>query len=260
MCTTGAKVLTPGREFILFKNRDFRRKHFDDRLSLTDTAFGVLGLETHDSLDTSHDRFSGFSIGCNANLACCDSNVKTVDKGDNYDRLVQAVVECARTVDEAIRQVQELVERNVYCWANMLVATADEVAVIEVRDGRIAVERSRQFVTCSNHHICLGVNLDDDDVTETAVRYELAYEAMRKAASLDDVFALTRMHAPGLHYGICRHGTLETVYSYVVHWQDGQITFYVHQGHPCSDAEFVRVPITLGDANSLSVYPSSRAI
>lgn len=68
MCTTGAKVLVPGREFILFKNRDFKRDHFDDRLSLTDTAFGVLGLETHASLDTSHDRFSGFSIGCNPYL------------------------------------------------------------------------------------------------------------------------------------------------------------------------------------------------
>jgi hypothetical protein len=183
-----------------------------------------------------------------------------VDGGENYDRLVQAVVENAETADEAIRQVRGMVEQGVYCWANMLVATADEVAAIEVRDGRIAVERSPRFVARSNHHICFGANTDDDDVTETAVRYELACEGMRKAARLDDVFTLTRMHAPGLDYGICRHGTLETVYSYVVHWRDGQITFYVHQGHPCDGGEFVKVPIAFGVENSLSAYPSARAV
>lgn len=260
MCTTGAKVLIPGREVVLFKNRDFKRNHFEDRLSLTDTAFGVLGLETHDSLDTSHDRFSGFSIGCNRDLICCDSNVKTVENGENYDRLVQAVVENTRTVDEAIQYVGDLVRRNAYCWANMLVATPSEVAAIEVRDGRIGVERASQFVTRSNHHVCLGVNPDDDDVAETAIRYELAHEGLRKVACLEDVFALVRTHAPGLEYGICRHGTLETVYSYVVHWRDGETTFYVYQGHPCQGGEFVKTPIAFGVENSLRMYPSNRAV
>ena len=256
MCTTGAKVLSPGREFVLFKNRDFKRSQFEDRISLTDTAFGVLGLETHDSLDTSHDRFSGFSIGCNRDLICCDSNVKTVENGTNYDRLVEAVVENTRTVDQSIQCVGDLVERNAYHWANMLVATSSEVAAIEVRDGRIRVERAPQFVARSNHHVCLGANADDDDVTETAIRFELATEGLCKVASLDDVFALVRTHAPGLEYGICRHGTLETVYSYVVHWRDGEITFYAYQGHPCEGGEFVKIPIIFGDENSLSIYPS----
>ena len=92
-CTTGAKVLQAGREFVLFKNRDFKRMNFDDRLSLTDQAFGVLGLETWDAGDSGADRYSGFSIGFNAHLACCDSNVQTVDGGESYDKLVQAVVE-----------------------------------------------------------------------------------------------------------------------------------------------------------------------
>jgi hypothetical protein len=260
MCTTGAKVLTPGREFVLFKNRDFKRDHFEDRLSLTDTAFGVLSLETHNSIDTSHDRFSGFSIGCNRDLICCDSNVKTVGNGENYDRLVQAVVENTQTVDEAIQCVRDLVEQNDYSWANMLVATPSEVAAIEVRDGRIAVERAPQFIARSNHHICLGVNPDDDDVAETAIRYELANEGLRKVAGLDDVFALVRTHAPGLEYGICRHGTQETVYSYVVHWRDREITFYACQGHPCEGGEFVKIPITFDIPNSLRMYPSNRAI
>ena len=259
MCTTGAKVLVPGSEFVLFKNRDFKRDHFEDRLYLTETTFGVMGLETHDSLDTSHDRFSGFSIGCNPDLICCDSNVKTVEHGENYDRLVQAVVENAHSFEAAIECVRVLVEQNVYCWANMLVATANEVAAIEVRDGRIGVERDRQQIARSNHHICLGVNADDDDTAETAIRYELASEGIRQATSLQDIFAMTRTHAPGLPYGICRHGTLETVYSYVAHWRDGEITFYVCQGHPCENGEYVELPIQFGNENTLGMYPSNRA-
>src|SRR5438045_2032377 len=104
-CTTGAKVLRPGHEVVLFKNRDFSREHYDDRFSLADTAFGALGLETWDGLDPASDRLSGFSIGFNAHLACCDSNVRTVSGGDNYDKLVQAVVENCTTIDQAIAQV-----------------------------------------------------------------------------------------------------------------------------------------------------------
>lgn len=152
-----------------------------------------------------------------------------------------------------------MVERDVYSWANMLVATPDEVAAIEVRDGRIGVERARQFVTRSNHHSCLGVNPDDDDVSETIIRYQLADAGIRKVACLDDVFALLRTHAPGRDYGICRHGTLETVYSYVVHWREGETAFYAYQGHPCEGGEFVKVPLTFGGENSFSAYPSRYA-
>ncbi len=92
MCTIGAKILEPGREFFLFKNRDFTRLHFDDRLRLSSSVFGALGLETWDGIDPARDRFSGFSIGFNAHLACCDSNVRGLPHSESYDKLVEAVV------------------------------------------------------------------------------------------------------------------------------------------------------------------------
>jgi hypothetical protein len=123
MCTTGAKVLRTGEEFVLFKNRDFTRTHFDDLITLTDRAFGVLGVETWDGDGADSDRFSGFSIGFNAHLACCDSNVRGIAGAENYDKLVQAVVENCATLDEAVRCVQELVSERAFSWANLLVAT-----------------------------------------------------------------------------------------------------------------------------------------
>src|SRR5258706_1649332 len=127
-CTTGAKLLQAGHEFILFKNRDFKRQHFEDRVSLTDTAFGVLGLETWDGDNPDQDRFSGFSIGFNAHLACCDSNVRTVPNGDNYDKFAQAVVENCTTIAQAVDCVRHLARERLFCWANMLVATAESAA------------------------------------------------------------------------------------------------------------------------------------
>ena len=59
MCTTGAKILRPGKEYVLFKNRDFKRAHFDDKLSLSDSAFGVLGLATWDGGDPGKDQSLG---------------------------------------------------------------------------------------------------------------------------------------------------------------------------------------------------------
>lgn len=260
MCTTAAKILRPGLEFVLLKNRDFRRAHFDDRLSLSDRAFGVLGLETWDGEDASGDRFSGFSVGFNAALACCDSNVQTIPDGDNYDKLVQAVVEGATNVDDAATIVRDLVEGGVYCWANMLVATPHELAAIEVRDGRIAVERRSAFVVRANHHVSFGANPTDDDTVTTRVRYELMHELIDEATTLNDIIAVTQAHAPGLDYGICNHGAMETVYSYIVHWNEGATTLYVHQGHPCDGAAYVRIPVTFDTPADFSAYPSNRAL
>ena len=258
MCTTGAKILQLGREFVLFKNRDFTRKHFDDRLSLSNQAFGALGLETWDGSDPDSDRFSGFSIGFNRHLACCDSNVQTVPGGDNYDRLVQAVVENCATIDKAADCVRDLARSRPFCWANMIVATADGVAALEVRDGRIEVDRQPTQVARANHHVCLGAHPDDDDTTTTSFRYQSAASRLDGVRDLADVFALLRSHAPDPQHSVCNHGQYDTVYSYVVHVLDGATTLYVHQGHPCA-GDYVRLPITLGAANDLSAYPSSRA-
>src|SRR5690606_8450499 len=124
----------------------------------------------------------------------------------------------ATTIDEATAIVDRLVRERDYCWANMLVATADGVAAIEVRDRQIIVDHHPRQVVRANHHICLGANAADDDTETTPVRYRLALRGIEAAQSLNDIFALTRTHADGLNWGICNHGGMETVYSYVVHW------------------------------------------
>ena len=257
MCTTGAKILRPGREFILFKNRDFKRKQFDDRVALSEDAFGALGLETWDGADPDADRFSGFSIGFNRQLVCCDSNVQTVPGGENYDQLVQAVVEACATIDEAVECVRALAQAQPFCWANMIVATPTGLAALEVRDRRVEVERQPAMIARANHHICFGAHPHDDDTTTTGFRYESARSGLEGVNDLDDLFSLLRSHKPDAQHSICNHGLYDTVYSYVVHVVDGATTLYVLQGHPC-EGEYVPVPIQLGAVNDLSAYPSAR--
>ena len=89
----------------------------------------------------------------------------------------------------------------------------------------------------------------------TGFRYRTAFDGLRDASSLDDVFAILRTHHPTDGYGVCNHKVMETVYSYVIHWNEGETTFYSLQGHPC-EGEYVRLPVALGQANNLSAYPS----
>jgi hypothetical protein len=259
MCTTGAKILRSGKEFVLFKNRDFRRGHFDDQLSLTDDTFGVLGLETWDGDDSDKDRFSGFSIGFNELLACCDSNVRTVEGGDNYDKFVQGVVKNCATIDKAIQQVRQMSQEHLYCWANMIVATPDGVAALEIRGHHVEVERNPLLVARANHHVCLGATPEDDDTRTTNFRFETAFAGLRDVKRIEDVFAILGTHHPADGYGVCNHGLYETVYSYVIHWNEGETTFYVHQGHPCAGGDYVKIPVALGQPNDLSFYPSRHA-
>ena len=254
-CTTGAKLLRPGHEFVLFKNRDFGRKHYDDRISLTANAFGAIGLETWDGADPDKDRLSGLSFGFNTNLACCDSNVRTVAGGDNYDKLVQAVVEGCKTILQAETCVRDLVRDNLFCWANMVVVTNEGTAAFEVRDHHVEVESNPQLMVRSNHHICLGATAQDDDTTTTVPRFQTASKALQAARSVEDVLALLRSHEPDPQHSVCNHGIYDTVYSYAIHWNDGAATFYVLQGHPCT-GEYVKIPIKLGQENDLSRYPS----
>ena len=255
MCTTGAKIFRAGHEFVLFKNRDFTRDIFNDRIELTDSHFGVRGLATWDGTDPTKDVFSGYSIGFNRHLACCDSNVKTIKNGQNYDELVQAVVEHCTTVDEAIQGVQDLVHKNTYCWANMIVASVNEVAAIEVREQEIAVQRHLVYITRANHHIYLGATPDDDDTLTTAWRYETADSLLARSTSLDDIFTILQARHPQKDYGICNSGMYTTVYSYVLRWHDGAVDFYVLQGAPTSDKRYVCLPITFDEPTDLSRYP-----
>ncbi len=75
MCTVGVLRVGAG-DYLLFKNKDFVRTHFDDRLVVESEVFGVRGVSTWAGTDPERDEFSGFSIGANsAGLLCCDANV-----------------------------------------------------------------------------------------------------------------------------------------------------------------------------------------
>ena len=217
----------------------------------------MLGLETWDGADPDADRFSGFSIGFNRRLVCCDANVQTVPGGENYDRLVQAVVESCATIDEAVECVGALVQAQPFCWANLLVATPEGLAALEVRERRVEVERQPAMIARANHQIWLGAHPNDDDTSTTRARYKSAAAGLQTVGELGDLFKLLRSHEPDPQHSICNHGRYDTVYSYVVHFDDGSTTLYVLQGHPC-EGEYVRVPIQLGAANDLSAYPSRR--
>jgi hypothetical protein len=258
MCTTGAKILNYGHEFLLFKNRDFTRAHFEDHVRYDARVFGALGLETWDGDDPTADRFSGFSIGCNALLACCDSNVRMLPCAESYDVLVEYVVEQCVTVDEAIALVAGLAAERCFAWGNLIVATAHEVAALEVRDRHVHITRGAAWAARANHHVSLGVTPDDDDTITSAPRYTAADAGLRGVGQVSDMFPLLRGHTPDPQHSICNHGVYTTVYSYVIHWQEGKIILYVHQGHPCDGRAYVQLPLTFGAGQTdLSVYPSA---
>ena len=72
MCTTGVVRLGED-DYILFKNKDFGRTVFDDRLVVERDVFGIEGITTWAGTDPDLDQFSGFSIGANSSgLLVCD--------------------------------------------------------------------------------------------------------------------------------------------------------------------------------------------
>ena len=89
MCTTGLLRMGDG-DYLLFKNKDFRRCRFDDVLVIESEVFGVAGISTWAGSNPDEDEFSGFSIGANdSGVLACDSNVRTLDGHANYDELVE---------------------------------------------------------------------------------------------------------------------------------------------------------------------------
>ena len=256
MCTTGAVILRPGHEYILFKNRDFSREHFDDQVHLSDRTFGVLGLETWDNDGRSEDKFSGFSIGFNPHLTCCDSNVRSIPGALNYDRLVQAVVEQCQSIEQALDCVRDMASRDRYSWANMVVATAEGLAAFEIRDHQVAVQYEDRSIARANHHVILGAHPQDDDTMTTAWRYETARDGVAASESLPDVFALLQQRHPDRSFGICNSGQYNTVYSYLIHRVGSAVDFYVLQGRPADGLDYTKIPIVLGADNDLSAYPS----
>lgn len=265
MCTTGVLRLADD-DYLLFKNKDFGRSHFDDLLVTEQDVFGVRGVLTWAGTDPDLDEFSGFSIGANVHgLLCCDSNVRTLDGHSNYDDLTEIALREGYDVTSATAAVRAATARRPYLWANLIMIDADRAAAIEVRGNLAEATVLNKPTARSNHHVMLRPHPEDDDTLTTRLRLAAAQQRLDNADTLGDVFALQRSHDDGAT-GICNHRGYRTVYSYVVRCQAGRITLYVSQGQPCSDPERFKLTVPLGQAWSRSAvaqfrdaYPSSRA-
>ena len=265
MCTTGVLRLGPG-DYLLFKNKDFGRSHFDDRLVLERDVFGVEGITTWAGDDPDVDEFSGFSIGANRHgLLCCDSNVRTVPDHDNYDRLVEIALREGTDVPSAIQAVRQAVIDRPFLWANLVMIDDNQTAAVEVRSSQIEVLFGPDRLGRSNHHVVLGATPSDDDVLTTALRLESVLRRVEAATTVEDILDLQTSHDDG-STGICNHFGYNTVYTYVIRRTGDRTSLYVRQGQPCRVGDPLVLDIPLGDRfapqaarNLREAYPSARA-
>ncbi|MCY4424489.1 MAG: hypothetical protein OXC06_15615, partial [Acidimicrobiaceae bacterium] len=175
MCTTGVLRIGDG-DYLLFKNKDFGRTHFDDRLITEPGVFGVRGVSTWAGTDPDLDEFSGFSIGANEHgLLCCDSNVRTIEGHANYDELTEIALREGRDVGSAVAAVGQAVESRPYLWANLIMIDASGAAAVEVRGDRIDATELAAPTARSNHHIALKPHPGDDDTVTTRKRLDPAH-------------------------------------------------------------------------------------
>ena len=265
MCTTGVLRIGDG-DYLLFKNKDFGRTHFDDRLVTEPGVFGVRGVSTWAGTDPCLDQFSGFSIGANEHgLLCCDSNVRTLQGHANYDELTEIALRRGTDIDSAVAAVVEAVESRPYLWANLIMIDGSGAAAVEVRGDRTEVTELDGPTARSNHHVALEPHPDDDDTVTTQRRLAAAQRRLDDASGIDDVFELQHSHDDG-DTGICNHQGYRTVYSYVLRHKDGATALHVAQGQPCTYPERVELDLPLGEQWSphsvdrfRASYPSAHA-
>lgn len=265
MCTTGVLRLGPA-DYLLFKNKDFGRSHFDDRLVVERDVFGVEGITTWASDDPDVDDFSGFSIGANRHgLLCCDSNVRTLPDHDNYDRLVEIALRKGADVPSAIEAVRQAVALRPFLWANLVMIDENHTAAVEVRSNQIEVSFGADRLGRSNHHVVLGANSEDDDVVTSAPRLKSVLSRVETAVTVEEILELQTSHDHG-STGICNHRGYSTVYTYLIRRTGDQISMYVRQGQPCESGDPVVLELPLGDRYGSDTvrklreeYPSARA-
>ena len=258
-CTIGAKILRSGEEYVLFKNKDLPRDTFDDHLVAEDEVFGVLGIHIPAGGLGPRDVLSGFSIGANADgVSACNSHVRSIEDGENYDTLTEAAVRGTRTAREACEKVVALAPLYPYNWSNILIADPHEVAIVEVA-GDVAHVHDRGAIARANRHLLQHA---DGQRPEPCARAARASALLDAATDPDHVIQLCRSHEGQTdNSNICAHGPGRqgnTVYSYVLHWREGQMTLLVRRGPPCA-GEYACIPLTFPlDLHELApCYPTS---
>lgn len=251
-------------DYALFKNKDFGRSQFDDRVVLERDVFGVCGMTTWAGEDPNLDQFSGFSIGANSHgLLCCDSNVVTLEDHVNYDVMVEVALRQGSDVASAISAVREVVAEKPTSWGNMVLVDDHSAASIEIRGTEAVASPLIGANARTNHHIKLGEHSLQEDKVTTVSRFESATRRLSDVHSVEDIFSLLRSHDDG-DTGVCNHALHHTVYSYVLLHQNGKTVLHVVQGKPCQNIPVVECLIPFGSTFStesakqfISQYPTA---
>lgn len=248
-CTTGAKILDYGRRLFVFKNKDFEVNSYSDGLALEQShAFGIRGM----NLETQQSE--GFSIGANqSGLVVVNSNVLTTNDPP-YDLVTEKIVLEANTVDEAIAICeQEISESSKWQSCNMIVASLNQLAAIELTATDLAITQTNDYVIRTNHHQKLNTNEKImtsnpkngiNEIKNSKSRLNQAENYLKEITEAEEVVTLLRTHHE--EASICRHGklispdlALTTVYSYIVRVymeHKPRIFFDVVKGPPCMQA------------------------
>ena len=178
--------VAPTTSCLLFKNKDFGRHHFNDRLTLSRDVFGVTGISTWAGSDPSTDRFSGFSIRANRHgLFCADSSVREEpEDGTNYDVLTEIALNEGFDVDSAVDALKKALRTGPYWCANLIMIDPFTIAVVEVRSDDLFVTRETNQATRTNHHVYFGPADSDHDTVTSEIRLECSSRRLSNAEGL----------------------------------------------------------------------------
>lgn len=245
MCTTGAIILGED-EYLLFKNKDFARPKFNDRVVTNREFFGPRGLETFDRTQPGSDRFSGLSCGVNRyGLMVGVAHVKKTEAGHaNYDVLAEMVLSEARNLPTAKQLLEEYVAHQPCWWGNLVMTDGKTVAAVEVRDQELRIDENASRIVRTNHQILFGDEESPDGIGCSAKRFFSADLRLSIIDSHEEIFDMLSAHDNGA-FGICNHQKqMTTVYSYVMHRNPDRIRIFVCQGNPCKSRRATsRIPL-----------------
>jgi hypothetical protein len=265
VCTIGTYRIGVG-DYLVFKNKDFPRPSFEDRIIVDDDVFGIAGVSTWRDPEPGEDHFSGMSVGANAaGLLCADANVQGATGLSSYDELVETALRAGGGVTAGIAAIEDAVAKRAYLWGNIVMIDGERHAVVEVRGNTVDVAVGEYPVVRTNHHLRPS-QPDDPAVSPTSEpRLAAAQRRLDAATDLADIFELLRAHDDG-PTGICNHLVSQTVYSYVLRRHRENTRLYVTKGHPCRAGQAVELEVPLGERWSpvatgtfAASYPSGRA-
>ncbi|MFD2206896.1 carcinine hydrolase/isopenicillin-N N-acyltransferase family protein [Kiloniella antarctica] len=239
MCTIGAIFLSKD-EYFLFKNKDFSRPDYTDRIKSTDKIWGAEGLETFSADTNVEDIYSGLSIGANKHgLLVADSHVQiTSPKASNYDILVETALNQGHDIETALLALNSRISNYPSWWGNLILADRTGTAAVEIRDSNLMVERNPSRITRTNHqHLHGSKDGLENNNSNSYGRYEWITKGLKHAQTLDALKSILASHdtktAHGAPTGICNHTYSQTVCSYILHAKLGIVTLHSLQGQPC---------------------------